>query len=290
MKLSRTYIIEQGPKAFDVNRYADARNRQYKNLLDNAKSESELQSFFEENPSFVPGAWTPGTKSGHYPLHCALISQPKLQGSITRIPDFMWIATHSAGWYPTIIEIESPFKKIFKSNGQPTSDFTQARNQLEQWKTWFNNPSNLLQFLEQYQIPDYMRNERQMKLHMILIYGRRKEFDSDAKKSKDRLSLLPDGMELMSYDRLFCDTSLSNAITIKLNANGKYEALCIPPTFNLGPNSANRLLTISSIDAVFDKIKDISDERKEFLKRRHLYWKNWAANGEKGIIQVDDTE
>ncbi|MEH2241922.1 Shedu anti-phage system protein SduA domain-containing protein [Nostoc sp.] len=290
MILKKTYIIEKGPKEFDIDTYREERNKKYKILLDTTNSEKELQKFFEENPSFIPGAWTPGTKSGHYPLHCALITQPKLQGLTTRIPDFMWIATHSSGWYPTLIEIESPSKNILKNNGQPTSNFTQARNQLEQWKTWFSSASNVQQFLEQYQIPDYIRNERQMKLHMILIYGRRNEFEFDATKSKERMSLMSDGMELMSYDRLSCDRELHNAITIRLNANGKYEALSIPPTFQLGPHFANRLLKIFGINEAFNKTIDITDERREFLKRRCPYWEDWAQNGEKGMVGSSDAE
>lgn len=105
-----------------------------------------------------------------------------------------------------------------------------------------------------------------MKLHMILIYGRRNEFSSDSTKSKERMSLMPDNTELMSYDRLSCDRNLHNAITVRLNAKGKYEALSIPPTFKLGPNLADRLVNISGIKEALDKTTDITDERREFLK------------------------
>jgi hypothetical protein len=290
MIFEKTYKIKHGPKAFDIDDYVKIRNEEYKKLLNNVKSEQEIQSFFESNPSFVPGAWTPGTKSGHYPLYCSLITQPKLQGLSTKIPDFMWIATHSAGWYPTLIEIENPNKKNFKNNGVPAADFTQAKNQLEQWRTWFNNPSNVQHFMEKYQIPDYMRNQRQMKLHMILVYGRRSEFDSNPNWSKDRLSFTSPDIEIMSYDRLSCDRELSDALTVKLNKNNFYEAISVPPTLKLGPNSSSRLVHIEGLKKAINDNKDISKGRKSFLIERIKYWRTWVNEGEKGITSGNDYE
>lgn len=290
MKLEKTYEIKVGPSARDIDSYALEKNDEYFNLLDSASSEVELQKFFESHPSFIPGAWTPGTKSGHYPLHCALITQPELRGLTTKIPDFMWIATHSAGWYPTLIEIEKPEKRIFKRNGVPTANFTQAKNQLEQWRTWFNNPSNVQLFMEMYQIPDYMRNQRQMQLHMILVYGRRSEFNQNSNRSKDRMSFAASNLELMSYDRLSCDKELNNAITIKLNRLSSYEAVAIPPTFKLGPTLSERLVKVNSIDKAIEKNKNIPSDRKQFLLDRLPYWIKWEETSERGVINSGDSE
>lgn len=290
MKLEKTYKIKNGPSAYDIDKYIVSKNDEFRSLLNTATSENELQIFFESNPSFVPGAWTPGTKSGHYPLHCALITQPELRGISTKIPDFMWIATHSAGWYPTLIEIENPNKKIFRNDGAPTAEFTQARNQLEQWRTWFNNPSNIQQFMEMYKIPYYMRNQRQRKLHMILIYGRRDEFDANPNKSKDRLSLTSPDLELMSYDRLSCDRDLDDAITIKLNKHNLYEVVSVPPTLKLGPSHSERLVHIKGIEKAIEENVDIPADRKSFLMERLPYWTGWVIKSEKGIVNSGDYE
>jgi hypothetical protein len=291
MTLTKTYKIQKGPNALDLQKYVELQNKEYKNLLDSSKSERDIQCFFERNPSFVPGAWTPGIKSGHYPLHCALITQPKLIGLRTKIPDFMWISTHSGGWYPTLVEIEKPSKNIFTKKGEPTADFSQARNQLEKWKTWFNNPSNLSLFIKMYQIPDYMVRMRQMKLRMILVYGRRVEFESDPEKSRERMSLISSlDYDLMSYDRISCDRDLEDAITIKLNKSGRYTAVAIPPTFTLGPALADRLIHIDGIDSALDKTIGISNRRRAFLKKRLLYWQGWAKQSEYGAINMGDRE
>jgi hypothetical protein len=290
MKFEKTYKIVEGPPACKIEEYAVKKNHEYKHLLDTATSEKELQNFFELNPSFVPGAWTPSSKSGHYPMHCALITQPELRGISTKIPDFMWIAQHSLGWFPTLIEIENPNKKIFKKDGVPTAEFTQARNQLEKWRTWFSNPSNVQMFLEMYHVSDSMRNMMQMKLHMILIYGRREEFSQKPHLSKDRMSLTSHDLELMSYDRLTCDKELSDAITVRLDSNNQYEAVAIPSTFKLGPTLSDRLPYIQSINNVIQANNEISNERKKFLLERLPYWIRWETTEERGIIQSCDEE
>ena len=53
---------------------------------------------------------------------------------------------------------------------------------------------------------------------------------------------------------------------------------------------ANRLLKIFGMNEAFDKTIDITDERREFLKRRCPYWEDWARNGEKGMVESSDAE
>ncbi len=126
------YKLELGPPHTPVDQYAEESDELYRKLLASDPTEPKVQRFLERHQWLVPGHSTPGTPSGHFPLHCSLISQPKLPGQDLRIPDFMWVATHSEAWYPTLIEIERPGKKIFNKDGTPTSDFTKARNQLAQ--------------------------------------------------------------------------------------------------------------------------------------------------------------
>src|SRR5262245_29843168 len=110
MTLSPTYVLEIGPSAQSIEDYAASTEKQFHQLLDANPSEQDVQSFLEWNPTLVPGARTPGSPSGHSPLHNALITQPKLPGLRSKLPDFMWIAFHSLAWFPTLIEIEQPNK------------------------------------------------------------------------------------------------------------------------------------------------------------------------------------
>jgi hypothetical protein len=202
----------------------------------------------------------------------------------------MWIARHSKTWYPTLIEIERPDKKIFKSDAVPRAEFTEAYNQLAQWRSWFSEPANILTFIREYGIPDNIVQYRSMKLHMIVVYGRRSEFEDDSVMSKQRSALVPgDDEELMSYDRLRVDKDLRDVITVRASSSGNYRAVAIPPTFTLGPAYADRLLRIRELDAAIRKA-DIPSERVEFLLQRLEYWRDWASQGGGGVINSGDRE
>ena len=224
-KLVEKYDLEIGPPHVSVCEYAEKTDREYRQLLSTDPTEQDVQGYLEKHPWLVPGHSTPGVTSGHYPLHCALITQPKLQGLDSYIPDFMWVATHSGAWFPTLVEIEKPGKLIFNRDGTPSADFNRARNQLNQWRSWFNEPVNIEQFIRTYGIPGIMLN-RARRLHMILIYGRRCEFAGKPKLALQRDTLLPGhDEELMSFDRLTVDTSMRDAITVKSIGHGRYQAI-----------------------------------------------------------------
>lgn len=276
-RLSITYDIVPGPPRVSNDEYVALCNRRYKELLAGDPEEPLVQDFLEKHPCLVPGHSTPGARSGHMPLHCSLITQPKLEGLGKYIPDFMWVSTHSGAWFPTLIEIEKPGKKIFKRDGTPSAHFTRARNQLNQWRSWFEDPTNQLLFSQQYGIPDYMR-ARRMQLHMILIYGRRSEFENDTRLTRQRGTLLagPDE-ELVSFDALQADGDMTQAFTVKALSHGQYQAVSVPPVFSTGPDLADRLLSINGIAETLDGNPDIAEERKIFLKQRIPYWREWAS-------------
>ena len=287
--LSKTYELESGPPPRPVDEYARRCEERFSSLLSNDPTEIEVQSFLERNPSLVPGPLTPGVPSGHYPLHCSLIVQPKLPGQELFVPDFLWIATHSGAWFPTLIEIERPGKRIFNRDGSTSSDFTRARNQLENWRYWFNDPVNVQQFIEFYGISEAMRR-RMMRLHMILIYGRRSEFEGDPLLTSRRSSLLPGhDEELMSYDRLKVDTSMGLAITVKAIGHGRYQAFWVPSIFEMGPMLADRLLHVEGILEAVDRNPEIEEDRKNFIRDRIGYWKEWASSGSR-VYRVGDRE
>lgn len=55
------------------------------------------------------------------------------------IPDFIIVESGNA----TLVEIESPNKKIYNKGMEFTSKFSQAINQLRKWKTHLKDPINL---------------------------------------------------------------------------------------------------------------------------------------------------
>ena len=290
---SVNYDLEVGPPHIAIDEYARWCTEKFRELLCSDPDELAVQEFLEKHPWLVPGHATPGSPSGHFPLHCSLITQPKLPGQHVRFPDFMWIATHSGVWFPTLIEIEKPSRRIYNRDGTPSSHFSQARNQLNQWRSWFTSDANVAQFKEMYGIPEFMLRRR-MVLHMILIYGRRSELSDRPELARQRSSLLSDGEELMSFDRLlgprYIDTTMKDAVTVRATGDGRYRAKYVPHVFGLGPTLAERLLVIDGVEEAIEEHPDISKERKMFLQRRIPYWKEWASSRPRGIFRPADRE
>lgn len=136
--------------------------------------EGSIQRFLEQHPCLIPGAFPEGTTS-HAPFPGAIITQPSLVGVRERIPDFMWLATDSTTFQPTLIEIESPNKSWWTDNGTQHQKFTQAWEQLQEWRAWFANPVNV-------QLPYYIQATvdleqagRTTPLHAGLRQARRSE-------------------------------------------------------------------------------------------------------------------
>ena len=83
---------------------------------------------------------------------------------------------------------------------------------------------------------------------------------------------------------------MEDAITIKFVGQGKYEAVSIPSLFATGPDLANRLLHIEGMPEALDRNEEIDEERREFLKRRILYWKKWAATSYRQVFDTGSRE
>ena len=286
--LTPPYKTEAGPPSPSQADFARQAATEFKELLATSPNERTVQLFLEQHPLLLPGAWTPGFRSGHSPLFGLCVTQPPLTGISPKVPDFMWISSHSAAWFPTLIEIERPDKRFFTAAGLPTADFSQAHNQLAQWRAWFAKPENQLIFAREYGVPDEFTKCIPMKVSLLLIYGRRSEFTSERELQTQRanIALAPDE-ELMSFDRLTPDLHLSQAITARAIGAGKFHACAIQPTFAPGPASAKDYLSIDGLDEAIEACLGITSARKEFLKRRVKYWKNWAASTEShSVIEV----
>jgi hypothetical protein len=291
MTLEITQQVTDGPPAMEFSDYARVVSRRLHDLLSQEPDEQKLQHFLESHPSFVPGARTAGGGTCGSRVLDLLVARPELPGLGARIPDFMWLKATSDTWFPVLIEIEAPTKRIYRKKGGLLADFTHARNQLNHWRTWFKEPYNQEKFQAEYGVPSEWVERKTMRPHFILVYGRRREFENYPQLSKERESLLPGtDEELMSFDRLFADPLLSNALTVRPNGPRRYSALTVPPTLKAGPHGAERLLMLQGLDQAIDASSEMSAERREFLKVRLAHWRNWAEVGPQGWIDALDVE
>ena len=74
-------IVPNAPAHTSWDDYSKISLKEYRNLLETASDdETAFQHFFEENPSFVPGAFELFGSSGHYPYTQSLITSQNLMG------------------------------------------------------------------------------------------------------------------------------------------------------------------------------------------------------------------
>lgn len=283
-------IVQDAPSHTSWDEYSRKSYNEYQILLEtSADDEGAFQRFFEENPSFVPGAFELFGTSGHYPHTQSLISQPELNGGLfKRVPDFIWLAQDSLSFTPVLIEIEKPSKKTFTNAGVQSADFSQALGQILEWKAILSEPENILQFYRCFDIPDWIR-KKTFAPQYGLIYGRRAEYESDQFLLKKRAQLVPADVMLASFDRLQPDPKGQFLLCSSLS-HGKYTVKTIPPTFRYSPITADNLSVVNGFDIAIAQMKNCSDERKAFLSQRYPYWKKYGSQSNKGIMNTSDCE
>ncbi|QDV81658.1 Shedu anti-phage system protein SduA domain-containing protein [Planctomycetes bacterium TBK1r] len=289
----QTYEIEKGPPAIDFRTYKENLLVEYRALLDSAEHENELQDFLERHPSLVPGAFTPGNQSGHSPRNNALFSQPKLPGFGGKVPDFLWLSGHSSCDYAALIEIECPTKKLFTNDGQQRAEFSQAYNQIKDWRIWFETSANKQIFFDHYGLSGRYRFSRAFDLHFILIYGRRSEFQDNPSLSIKRNSLMSGrNEELISFDRLMPHDWLESATTVVNKGMAELEVKFVPETFLIHPWDIRYQLEMKGLADAIQGNPRIDASRREFLLRRLVYWREWKERTKDSspIMKLSDFE
>lgn len=288
----RHYEIKKGPNGLSLEEYKSIVYEEFKTLLNDYSGEEKIfQSFFEENPLCMPGAFELIGASGHYPHNSALISHPKLGDlDMLRIPDFMWLAQDSSEFCPVLIEIEKPNKKLYNGSGQQTAEFSQAYGQIQEWKALLNKPNVIMDFYDYYEIPISLRNKN-FNPQYCLIYGRRSEFENNEALNRKRSQLTNDDIILMSYDRVLDLIQKCQGEFVTCNVVKKrYKVIHISPTYKYRPGLVGDLSKLDCFTECIDNIKYISDERKRFLKERYSYWLDFGSSESKGIINTSDAE
>ena len=289
----KTYQIETPPEPpMRWETYEGILSAEWPALLNSSASlpERAVQSFLEQHPVLVPGAFTVlGSPSGHYPLHAALISQPPLPSLGHRIPDFMWITLNSDTESPLLIEIEAPGKRWFTGGGTPTAELSQALNQIAEWKAWFGVPQNVQAFKSFYRLDNVGWMRRRFRPAYMLIYGRRSEASATPMLTSKRAHLFPEDVVVMTYDRLRPDRNASQLVCMKPNTAGVFTAVSVPPTLEWRPGLAEERADIDGLDVAIFRNKHIALARQEFLVRRLPYWSAWVREKSR-VSYSDDAE
>ena len=263
-------------------------------LLAAAPDEKAMQEFLEQHPCMLPGAGNIGHGGHHGAWWDAVISQPELKGlGPTRFPDFMYVRRDTSSTQPVCIEIESPGKPWFnQSSLTPTAKLTQALDQLDEWRLWFDKPENHAIFNKMY-VPEAYR-DRKIEPCFVLIYGRTSEFRAGgrhkdyrrARAKRDKFR--KEDQWVLTYDMLAPDWHGETYGTIKGHA-GQFKITDIPPTFKTGPYLN---LSGSLMDANYDLTQALSrnvlldENRARYLAERWIHWRDRLQSGAKGFLAM----
>jgi len=277
--LEKSYQTVVPPeRAMPWETYVEIVNQEWQTLLANTNSaEKDFQEFFERHTCCLPQMYPVFRRGAHGPYPGAIISQPVLPDFTRKVPDFLCITRDSATVYAVLIEIEHPAKHWATSAGQQSAVFSQATNQIADWKSWFNNPLNIAQFQKYYQIPSDWIQSRTFEQKYFLIYGRRSDPSLTEAFNKKRKHLERENECHMTFDRIHPQREM-DCLCVKLDGNG-YRALSIPPTLELGPMWAKEGKMIRGKEAAIRDNRYLSEVRKTFLIGRWPYWDAWDSGG-----------
>ena len=250
-------------------------------LLAANPAERQVQDFLEDNPCLLPGGFGEYGSGGHHgPTLGGVYREAPLQGiGKRRRPDFMWVTRATALITPVCIEIEKPGKRWFKESGRPTSHFTDALDQLTDWKVWFAEPANQAIFRRQY-LADRWAN-RALAPQFILIYGRADEFGANSThRNPSALRLKRDFMRrsdesFMSFDSLVPKSNYADMITLSMTSDGP-NVWRVPPTFTTGPFTMDVAKFVDLPMEALTRETRITDARKQYLAGRWEHWRTQA--------------
>ena len=238
-------------------------------LVTNEDDEKEIHRFLEQHPCLLPGGEADVTSIGghHGPFPGAVVTEPPLQGTFKRTPDFIWPTKVSGIFRPVFLELERPSKRWFRQDGQQTEELSQAITQIGEWRTWLDSEGNKLVFYEVYGISDWIQAYHKIEPVFRLVYGRRSEFIDNPTLTRQRESVRPNWLNWSTYDRLHPAANARYWVTARITGTG-WRVVAIPPTFAIQRGWEDSLQGLIGLETAIAENELISDARKEFLLDR----------------------
>ena len=289
--LRRTYeMAPDPPTPMEVREYTARSTEEYLALINGPDrgNEAAIHSFLEQNPAFVPGAFS-YPASGHGPIFWGVFTKPRLAGDPGYIPDFLWLATATDRIYPVFVEIENPTKRWFTANGQQTAEFTQAQAQIQDWKRWLRNPAQFQAWMHSLDLPDGWNRGYELHPQYVLIFGSSAEFEQNPELRGRRRELEGEDERVMTFDNLRPDANALWFMTLT-RINRQVHAMTVPPTFEIGPNIGRSILEVHGVNEAIARQTRMTQERREFLQQRLPYWTAYLRRQEMSFRNLSDWE
>jgi Domain of unknown function (DUF4263) len=175
------------------------------------------------------------------------------------------------------VEIEKPSKRWFRRDGRPTSEFTEAHDQLNDWRSWFARDGNEGLFRERFLFLSEKYEDRPLEPQYVLVYGRESEFGiggghvnpSGLRYKRDQQRGMNESF--MTFDALRPRFDHSNSMTLTMTAQGP-KIHAFSPVYGTDTSVGKGALLLDDPHDALDRSVMISDERRAYLAKRWSYW------------------
>jgi len=268
------------PLAMEWATYSDKALASWYELLASDPEENAVQRFLELHPSMVPGGSGDVGPGGHHGSEVgAVFRRPTLQGTGRSFePDFMWV-THSSGLVtPILVEIEKPSKRWFKKDGRPTQAFTEAHDQLNDWRAWFATDGNSSAFREKFLFLGDQHLDRPLEPQFVLVYGRQAEFEygvgghanpGDLRRKRD--SQRAQDEAFMTFDSIRPRFDHRHSITVSMRATGP-EPFAFSPVYGTDTEVGAGAVVLGDPTPALARSAFMTDERRQYIAERWKFW------------------
>jgi Domain of unknown function (DUF4263) len=267
------------PRALAWEQYSDRALSAWYSLLSQEPEEDEVQRFLELHPSMIPGGSGDIGPGGHHGSDMgAVFRRPNLIGGGRAFqPDFMWVTRSTSLITPILVEIEKPSKRWFRRDGRPTSEFTEAHDQLNDWRSWFARDGNKALFRERFLFLSEKYEDRPLEPEYVLVYGRQSEFGIGGRHTnpgalrfkRDQQRRMNESF--MTFDALRPHFDHSNSLMLTMTAQGP-KIHAFSPVYGTGTNVGEGALLLGDPHDALDRSVMISDERRAYLAKRWSHW------------------
>jgi len=174
----------------------------YRNCLENATCEEDVQAFLTENPVLAMEVFCDGAM----PLDII----PKFKLGQDFITDFTVLGIRSFGsqYHIIMVEIESPLDNPFTKEGIFSQHLNHAIKQVMDWDSWLRNKfetfcADLPEKLTIYKIDNLRDEVRKAFFTYKIVIGRRENYNEANRDTKGAFFHSTHGqIEIMSFDRI----------------------------------------------------------------------------------------
>jgi hypothetical protein len=201
----------------------------------------------------------------------------------------MWLATATDRIYPVFVEIENPTKRWFTASGQPTAEWTQANDQILNWKRWLRSPAQMQAWIRTLNLPYPFSRGYELHPQYVLIYGSAQEFADRPDLRTKRKEMENEDTFLMTFDHLVPDANADDFMAIRREGQ-QILAVTVPPTFRLGPCITSDILDVRGRIEAVQREERMTPERRRFLTERIPYWDDRLQRGDIGFYSPGDRE